>query len=99
MHNQMFLQSQQNYANDYLIAHGYLFLNDVYDLLGLERTQAGQVVGWVRGKDGGDGYVDFGIFENDTVMGKQFAMGNSRSILLDFNVDGVVWDLIPKSKV
>lgn len=99
MYNQMFLQSQERYADDRLNAQGYLFLNDVYESLGLEPTQAGQIVGWVKGANGGDGYVDFGIFKGDGYMGKQFVNGNERSILLDFNVDGVVWDLIPKKKV
>jgi hypothetical protein len=92
-YNQMFLQAQQNYANDLLKARGHVFLNEVYDMLGLERSPEGQVVGWVD--DGsGDGFVSFGIFENNTYMGQQFANGNESSIWLDFNVDGVVYDKI-----
>lgn len=96
MYNQMFLQSQQNYANDKLNADGFLFLNDVYEMLGLEKSQAGQVVGWVKGAQGGDGYVDFGIFHGDSFMAMQFVNGNERSVVLDFNVDGIVYDLLPR---
>jgi hypothetical protein len=91
-YNQMFLQAQQQYANDLLNARGHVFLNEVYDMLGLERSKEGAVVGWVKGH--GDGYVDFGVFRNDTYMGMQFVNGVEKSILLDFNVDGVIYDLI-----
>lgn len=93
-YNRIFLQAQQNYANDMLRARGHVFLNEVYDMLGIERTGAGAVVGWVWGK-GGDDYISFGIFDdanNDRV--RDFVNGRENSILLDFNVDGVIYDLI-----
>lgn len=94
-YNQIFLKAQESYANDLLQARGYVFLNDVFDMLGLERTSAGQIVGWLKGEKGGDGYIDFGVFRDDNAyMGMQFVMGNERSILLDFNVDGPIWDKI-----
>jgi len=64
----------------------------VYDTLGIPRSPAGQVVGWVVGH--GDGYVDFGIGKHDGTMAQAFVNGDERSILLDFNVDGVVYDLL-----
>ena len=62
-YNLMFLRAQQNFANDKLKAQGYLFLNDVYDMLGIPRTKAGQIVGWRYNPDHGvgDNYIDFGI--------------------------------------
>ena len=91
-HNQFFIQCQQNFAQDLFRARGHLFLNEVYDMLGVPRTPAGQVVGWVSGK--GDDYVSFGVFDGDTFMGQQFANGNERSVILDFNVAGEVYKLI-----
>lgn len=88
--NRLFVQCQQNYANDLLQARGHVFLNDAYDMLGFERTQAGQVVGWVIGGDG-DNYVDFGLFNCESA---RFINNTERSIILDFNVDGVVFDKI-----
>jgi Family of unknown function (DUF6353) len=86
--NRLFVQCQQNYTNDLLHARGHVFLNEVYDLLGIPRTKAGAVVGWVIGKDG-DNYVDFGMYETRS---QNFINGAERSILLDFNVDGVIYD-------
>jgi len=93
--NRFFLQSQQNYANDQLISRGHIFLNEVYDLLGLERTSAGSVVGWVVSHDGStDNKVDFGIFNEDSQAARDFVNGFEGAILLDFNVDGVIYNLI-----
>jgi len=88
--NRLYVQCQQNYANEKLRAQGHLFLNEVYDMLGIDRSQAGAVVGWVIGKNG-DNYIDFGMYE---AVNSQFINGWERSILLDFNVDGVIYDKI-----
>lgn len=91
-YNRIFLQAQQQYANDLLRARGHVFLNDVFDMLGLPRTSTGAVVGWVAGK--GDDFVDFGIFRGDTYMGMEFVNGNERSVILEPNVAGEIWRLI-----
>ena len=88
--NRLFVQCQQNYANHLLHSRGHLFLNEVYDMLGLDRSQAGQVVGWTMAGDG-DQFVDFGMFE---MPNADFINGWERNIILDFNVDGVVWDAL-----
>ena len=90
--NRIFVQAQQNYANHILHAQGHLFLNEVYDMLGLPRTKAGQVVGWVT-KNGGDNYVDFGMFE---AANSNFVNAWEKSVILDFNVDGVIYELIER---
>lgn len=88
--NQLFIRCQLNYANHLLKARGHVFLNEVYDSLGLERSSAGQVVGWVMDGDG-DNYIDFGIFDSSN---SDFINGRERSVWLDFNVDGVVFEKI-----
>lgn len=91
-YNHIFLNAQQEYANNLLHARGHLFLNEVYDMLDIPRTQAGQVVGWVLGN--GDDYVDFGLYDIYRESARDFVNGYERSILLDFNVDGVIYDKI-----
>lgn len=95
-YNLMFLRAQQQYANDLLVARGHVFLNEVYDMLGIPRTKAGQVVGWVYNKDNpvGDNYVSFGIYDLHRETNRNFVNGYERTILLDFNVDGNILDLI-----
>lgn len=95
-YNLMFVKTQQQYANDLLKANGHLFLNEVYDMLGIPRTKAGQVVGWVYNNENpiGDNYVDFGIYDLHREKVRDFVNGYERTILLDFNVDGNIWDLM-----
>ena len=88
-YNRVFLLAQQNFANDMLTVRGHVFLNEVYDLLGLQRTQAGSLVGWVA--DEGDGFIDFGLNEHRNM---EFINGYEPTPLLDFNVDGPIYDLI-----
>ncbi len=94
-YNVMFIRAQQNYANDRLRAKGHLFLNDVYDMLGFERTPPGAVTGWLWDKGSGDDYIDFGVF-NDASLQRfhDFVTGREGAVLLDFNVDGTIWDKI-----
>lgn len=94
-YNLMYLRKQQDYANDLLRARGHLFLNEVYDMLGIPRTEAGQMVGWIYDEKNpnGDNYVDFGIYKN-TESNRAFVNGYERTILLDFNVDGPIYNLI-----
>ena len=95
-HNQMFLKQQQNYANDLLKAQGYLFLNDVYKMLGMDVAPYGQVVGWIYDEKNpvGDNFVDFGLYDLNDEAKRLFINGRERTILLDFNVDGNILDLI-----
>lgn len=84
--NRAFIQIQQDIANHDLNAQGYVFLNDVYEALGFERTKAGQHVGWVRNGDG-DGYIDFGLQE---IHNAGLVDGTTKEAWLDFNVDGPI---------
>jgi hypothetical protein len=93
-YNRAFLHCQQTYANDMLRARGHVFLNEVYDALGIPRTKEGAVVGWILNGQG-DNFVDFGIFDDLTNPAvRDFVNGHEYSILLDFNVDGVIFDKI-----
>lgn len=90
-YNVYFLKTQMSIFNDMLKARGHLFLNEVYDGLGLKRSREGAQVGWILGN--GDDYVDFGIFNDNQGM-RDFVGGWNKAVLLDFNVDGIIYDKI-----
>jgi hypothetical protein len=95
--NQYFIKMVLGHARDALEIHGYLFLSDVYDMLGFKRTKASTQVGWIRDKGinpvtgkMNDGYVDFGLWAQGMHKGKEWINGNQDAFLLDFNVDGPI---------
>lgn len=95
-YNLFFLKQCQSNANRILKKKGYLFLNEVYEMLGFPPTEAGQRVGWIRDpkhhitdKDYvGDNEVDFGITTVNRPVYEEYINGFQPYILLDFNVDG-----------
>ena len=91
MSNLFYLKQTQNYANDLLKIRKGLLLNDVYDMLGMTRSKEGAIVGWVYDENNptGDNYVDFGIIEE---YNRDFLRGIENWAILDFNVDGMVFD-------
>lgn len=96
--NLFYLRRQQDFANELFQAKGYLFLNDVYDMLGIPRTRAGQTVGWIYDPNNpdhdGDNFIDFGIYDMHRRANRDFVNGIERVILLDFNVDGPIDHII-----
>lgn len=92
--NYDFLRMQQNIANEKLQRRGYLFLNEVYDALGFKQVPEGQLVGWVKGM--GDDFVDFGLYEARNADARNYVDFNGKEtcFVLDFNVVGLMWDLI-----
>ena len=95
-YNLMFLLHQQQYANDMLKSRGHLYLNEVYDMLGMQRSKAGQIVGWVYDEENpvGDNYVDFGIHDLHDESKRAFVNGYEKSIWIDPNVDGNIYELM-----
>lgn len=88
--NRYYILCQQNYWNQILRHRGHVFLSEVYDSLGLERSQESIIVGWVL-SDEGDNYISFNLYEPSN---SRFIQGYENSVLLDFNVDGVIFDKI-----
>lgn len=94
--NLVFLRGVERWANQRLQSVGHLFLNELYDALGIPRSKAGQIVGWVYNIDhpNGDNRVDLGIYNVNRENCRDFVNGRERSILIDPNVDGPIYDLI-----
>lgn len=95
-YNRMFLNQVEETANQRLKAKGKLFLNEVYQLLGMQTTKAGQIVGWVYDKHNpiGDNEVRLmGIYNVNSEAARDFVNGFEPVVLIDFNVDGNIWEL------
>lgn len=98
MWNVNFLNDVEAAMNRKLDAQGIVFLNEVLAALGMDRTPAGQQLGWVKDPDDSNHVgIDFGWRK----LSDEITMHNLRNadssdsapeILLDFNYDGVVWD-------
>lgn len=91
--NLSFLIQQQSLANRMLSINGCMFLNEVYDMLGFPRTQAGSIVGWLF-DPGKPEQIDFGFWDLGDEAKRAFINGWEKSVLLDFNVDGIIFDKI-----
>ena len=94
-YNRAFLLQIEAWANQKLKSKGYLFLSEVYEALGFDETPESRVVGWIYDEvyPVGDNYVDFCIFDiNKRRANAEFINGYEKSIILDFNVDGVIYD-------
>ena len=94
--NLRFLRSQQTYLNQKLKSQGHLYLNEVYDALGLPRTRSGQQIGWWYDPDNlaCHNYVDLGIYNVNRASSRDFVNGYNACILLYFNVDGNILEMM-----
>lgn len=96
MMNANFLRDVENAMNRRLQQRGHLFLNDVYEALGMEDTPLGTQIGWINLPGKVESYVDFGFDNkiNETVKGRVKETADKHAYLLDLNVDGVIWNMI-----
>lgn len=95
--NETYLKQLQEQANQLLNRRGYVFLNEIYEMLCLKKTPEGQYVGWIKDNPNGDGYIDFGIklaYEDPRFKDFIETKKLRRKLVLDFNVDGVIIDKI-----
>lgn len=102
--NYHFLMCQQNMLNDKLVMRstespkgiGHVFLNEVYEALGMDHTGPGALVGWIYDPNDPDRreFIDFGMHEAHNERKRAFVNGYERNILLDFNVKEIIYDKI-----
>lgn len=92
--NFLFLKGVQSHMNDMLQIRGHVFLNDVYDALMMPRRPEGAIAGWVWKSKSGDNVVDFGFMTGNDPQTIAFRNGVERSVRLNFNIDGTIWNLI-----
>ena len=94
--NMFWLDQKLTYAQYLFDRDGYLYLNDVYDLLGFNKTRAGQVYGWIKYKDfneakahGHKNIISFGhnVDDNYGYCNKRFVEGCESAVWLHFNIE------------
>jgi hypothetical protein len=90
--NEFFLECQKNRANDILKTKGEITLNEVYELLGFERTDSGVVFGWIYDKyqPFGDNKVEFKY--KKVHIPNESGVGSSIGYAIDFNVYGNIYE-------
>lgn len=90
------LKLMESSCDQKLKNRGYLFLNEVYEMLDLPVTKMGQEVGWYYDPSDRNlsNYVDFGLCEVRRQAVRDFRNGYEKAILLDFNVDGNIMPYI-----
>lgn len=78
----MILSSDEYFINDTCKYRGHVFLNEVYDKLNVPRTKAGQVMGWFYDK------------KKDKTPPIEFILYiDGDAMMLDFNVEGNIYDI------
>lgn len=103
--NAAYLHSMQELANQRIRerargngGRAYMFvsevLGDMFPRVSLPKWT--YICGWIYDEKNpvGDNYIDFGVFHSDLEPTKRFVKGLEANVLLDFNCDGVIYDLI-----
>lgn len=88
-YNLSFLTAKEKVFNDLLVVKGFITMNDVYAELGFPPTEAGMICGWRYKSDRGDGYISL---RPRGIDGNWITGQDGDSIVLDFNIDGVIFD-------
>ena len=93
-----YLRQKESEANDKLRINGSLFLNDVYEMLGMPKTPEGQVTGWIYNPGKFlSCVVDFGLKSMPEEEIRRI-LGTTRNedlrVWLHFNPMGVVYTMI-----
>lgn len=93
-YNIAFLHSVEDQMTNRLRSYGHLFLNEVYDVLGIDRAEIGQYAGWVYDptSDISDNYVDFGLYDG----WRSTEVGLEKAIIINPNCDGCIMSKVFK---
>ena len=86
--NLNFIRKIESIATDRLRFKGYLWLNEVHAMLGMEETDDGQYYGWIDDPDHTVA-VDLGLWKIPESKLRQDLIARYSSVMLDPNVDAV----------
>lgn len=95
-----FLRQQVDFLNRRLVAEGFVSLNDVLYQLGYNRCAEGSIYGWFYDPDNPNCHneIDIGIKDIRRKTIQNAINGYEPVILLNFNVDGLIINKLPKFK-
>lgn len=91
-----YIRHKRNQLQDKFDMQGYLFVNDVLEAFGLEKTTEGQVVGWIK-KRGKSTIISVGLDELPKEELERILAIHDNSNLrfwLRMNPDGIIYNLI-----
>ena len=88
-YNLSFLNAKEKHFNAKLISFGFVTLNEVLEELGFPPTVSGMIAGWEYKSEKGDGYISF---QPKGIDGNWNFGNDGDPIMLDFNIDGVIFD-------
>ena len=94
-----YLKTKQNELNDRLKINKHLFVNEVNDALGFDRTPEGQVTGWIITRSNPDSYVSLGIDEMPEEELRQILSTHRNEdirVKIRLNPDGLIYNMIDK---
>ena len=89
--NVTFLWSMERCANELLRKNGFVFLSEVYALLGLTETYESRIAGWTGDGEEDGVTIDFGVFDIPAI-GMAWMTGKIKQIVLHFNVESDIRD-------
>ncbi len=93
MANQSFLRIQENQVNERLRCRGYLFVNDVLDILDLPKTDIGWDYGWIYDPDKVH-QITFGIYDVYDEAKRNFVNGYERNVLITLDPEDYIRDKV-----
>lgn len=92
-----YLKFKQNQLNDMLRIRKHVFVNEVYDMLGLERTSAGSVNGWILTRTNPESHISLGIDEMPADELRSILSTHRNEdirVKIRLNPDGLIYNLI-----
>ena len=95
-----YLQTIERELNDRLKIQKHLFVNEVYDRLGLERTTEGAVTGWIITRTNPDSYVSLGLKEMPEEELRAVLSTHRNEdirVKIRLNPDGLIYNMIERN--
>ena len=84
-HNRFFFARTQSHLNNLLYHRGYIFLNEVLDMLDIERRMIGQLAGW---RKDASGFIEIKVTQT------RYRGADVQEYFLQIKHDGLIFDVL-----